>query len=121
MTKNNFCRYKLNEYLPIHCWLQECTRLGVNRFWDLLRIVGERQTNVMAGKWEKRRGLEVEENNLIENTKEQSKDAREERIQKEMLEQGEVVQKLFRCFYCGQQYASNKEWEKHEMSCDEMY
>ena len=35
--------------------------------------------------------------------------------------QEEVVQKLFRCFYCGQQYASNKEWEKHEMSCDEMY
>ena len=93
----------------------------MNRFWDLLRIVGERQKDVMAGKWEKRRGLEVEENIIVENTKEQTKEAREKRIQKEMLEQEEVVPKLFSCFYCGQQYTSNKECEKHETSCDEKY
>ena len=120
MTKNNFCRYKLNEYLPIHCWLQECTRLGENRFWDLLRIVGERQKDVMDGKWEKRRGIEVEGNNIVLNTQEQSKEGREERIQNERMEQ-EAVQKLYRCFFCGQQFVRNKECENHEMSCEEVY
>ena len=75
----------------------------------------------MAGKWENRRGLEVEDNNMVINTKEQSKKAREERIQNERLEQNEEIQKLYRCFYCGQQFASSKECEKHSMSCDEQY
>ena len=49
-SNHHSSRYKLNEYLPIHCWLQECARLKVERFWDLVRIINERQESVVAGK-----------------------------------------------------------------------
>ena len=91
-------RYKLNEYLPIHCWLQECSRLKVERFWDLVRIINERQESVVAGKWESRRGIEVEEGEKeIGNTKEQDKEAREDRIRKEVVEAEIQPKKMFRC------------------------
>ena len=54
-------RYKLNEYLPIHCWLQECARMKVERFRDMVRIIHKRQETVIVGKCESRRWIQVED------------------------------------------------------------
>ena len=47
----------MNEYLLIHCWLKDCKRQKIYRFWDLVRIVKERQKDVVLGKWEHRPAL----------------------------------------------------------------
>ena len=57
----------------------------MERFWDLLRIVKERQRDVMLGKREHRQGLVVEVPASI-GTAEQTVQEREERIRKEMEE-----------------------------------
>ena len=113
-------RYKLNQYLPVHCWLDDCDRLGKNRFWELLRIVSERQKSIMAGKWERRRGLVVEDTlpPVVGNTEEQAREERMNRIRKEAEE---VVDppKLFRCFFCGQQFAKKWGADVHQRTCEE--
>ena len=113
-------RYRLNQHLPLHCWLDECDREGKNRFWELLRIVSERQKGVMAGKWERRRGLDVEEMlpRNVGNTEEQPREERVRRIRKD-AEEAEIPSKLFRCFYCGKQFPKKKGVDVHLRTCEE--
>ena len=44
----------------------------------------------------------------IGNTKEQDKEAREDRIRKEVTEAEIQPKKMFRCFYCAVQFSSQK-------------
>ena len=34
-------RYNLSYYLPVYLWTTECTRMGVDLFWELLDIVSK--------------------------------------------------------------------------------
>ena len=113
-------RYKLNEHLPIHCWLEECKRQKIDRFWDLVRIVKERQKDVAQGKWEQRRGLQVEAPAII-GTEEQTVQEREERIRREMLETEIQPKKIFRCLFCGGKFTSMKGKEQHVETCSEKH
>ena len=92
----------------------------MERFWDLLKIIKERQKNVMQGKWEHRRGLEVEEP-VTMGTVEQTVQEREERIRKEMEETEMVAKKMFSCFYCGGKFVSKKGKDQHMDMCDEKH
>ena len=80
----------------------------------------DQQQSIVAGKWERRQGLVVEEllPTVVGNTKEQSKEARESRIRKEMEEEV-VPSKLFRCFFCGKQFNTKRGTEVHLRTCDE--
>ena len=115
-------RYKLNEYLPIHCWLQECARMKVERFRDMVRIIHKRQETVIAGKWESRRGIQVEEGEKeIGNTVEQNREGREDRISKEIVDTEIQPQKMFRSFYCAVQFSSQKDQKIHQETCQEKH
>ena len=60
--------------------------LKVERFWDMVRILHKRQKSVMAGKWENRRGIQVEEGEKeMGNTVEQNREDRI-RIRKKIVE-----------------------------------
>ena len=94
----------------------------MERFWDLVRIINEQQESVVAGKWESRRGIEVEEGEKeIGNTKEQDKEAREDRIRKEVTEAEIQPKKMFRCFYCAVQFSSQKGQKIHQETCQEKH
>ena len=75
-------------------------RKKVDRFWDLVRIVKERQKDVMMGNWEHRWGLKVVLPASI-GTVEQTVEDREERI------------------YCGVKFPSKKGKEQHANTCSE--
>jgi hypothetical protein len=93
-----------------------CARLKVERFWDMVRILHERQKSVMAGKWESRRGIQVEGGEKeIGNIVEQNREDREDRIRKE------IVKKMFRCFYCAVQFSSQKSQKIHQETCEEKH
>ena len=79
----------------------------MERFWDLLRIVKERQKDNMLGKREHRRGLEVKVPASIGTVK-QTVPEREKRIRKEMEETEMVAKKMFSCFYCGKKFGRKK-------------
>ena len=57
-------RYRLNEYLPIHRWINDYKRLCENRFWSLMKISRERQSYVIAGKWPEEHKPTTESPNL---------------------------------------------------------
>ena len=92
----------------------------MDRFWDLLRIVKERQKDVMTGKWEHRRRLEVVLPASI-GTKEQTVEEREERINREIQESEIVPKKMFTCFYCGGKFPTKKGKEQHVNTCNEKH
>ena len=62
----------------------------------MVRIIHMRQETVIAGKWESRRGIQVEEGEKeIGNTVEQNREGREDRISKEIVDTEIQPQKMF--------------------------
>ena len=113
-------RYKLNEHLPIHCWLLYCKLKGKDKFWDLVEIISKRQKTIMEGKWDEKHSIPTAATS-IGNTEEQSSESRKRRLVTEQLEATSEPAKLFRCGFCGNQF--NKKWglEVHMRTCDEKH
>ena len=38
-------------YFPIHRWINNCKRLCEFRVWSLLKVLSDRQSDLIAGKW----------------------------------------------------------------------
>ena len=95
-------------------------RQKIDRFWDLVRIVKERQKDVAQGKWEHRWGLEVEVSASI-GTEEQTVQEREERIRREMEEAEIQPKKMFRCLFCGGKFTTMRGKEQHVETCSKKH
>ena len=100
-------RYRLNEYLPIHCWINDCKRLGENRFWSLLKILSERQSDVISGKWPEEIEPTKESQNL-------------ETIVEDNHEDDANDDKFF-CFFCGRDFKTKQGCSIHQRNCDEAH
>ena len=100
-------RYRLNEYLPIHCWLSDCKRSGEDRFWSLMKILSERQSDVIAGRW-----------NVFDETSVANEDL--ETIAEEEEGEDEIEDKFF-CFFCGRDFKTKQGCNTHQRNCDEAH
>ena len=104
-------RYRLNEYLPIHCWLCDCKRLCEDRFWSLMKILSEKQEDVIAGRWKLADEVSVANGDLDTIVEEEEEEA-----------EGEVeVEDKFFGFFCGRDFKTKQGCNAHQRNCDEAH
>ena len=96
-------RYRLKEYLPIHCWLLDCKRRNEDRFWSLMSILGKRQKDIVSGRW---------------NIKEKS---REESLGTIMEEEEEEEESNVFCIFCGRAFKTKQGCATHQRNCEEAH
>ena len=99
-------RYRLKEYLPIHCWISDCNRFGEDRFWSLMKILREKQEDIVSGRWKEAENSD-EENEMLDKILEE--------------EEEENGQEDFLCFFCGRSFKTKQGCKTHQRNCAESH